>query len=276
MDPVNLDDGPGGPRGPDTTALDARLRALGRVAVAVSGGVDSSVLLHAAVRVLGEVAAVGVVADSASLARRELEEARRVAAAIGARLVELRTDEGDDPRYQANAGDRCYFCKAALFRAMEGFARAEGIPWLAFGEIADDALDHRPGARAAHEFGVVAPLAEAGWTKADVRAYARAMGLEVADKPASACLASRLPVGTRVTPERLAVVERAEDALRALGLLQLRVRHLGARARVEVGPAELALAERLSGPIAAALAAEGFEGFELAAYRSPSERAGQP
>jgi uncharacterized protein len=257
---------------PDTAALDARLRALGRVAVAVSGGVDSSVLLHAAVRVLGPAAAVGVVADSASLARRELDEARRVAAAVGARLVELCTDEADDPGYQANAGDRCYFCKAALFRAMEAFAVSESIPWLAFGEIADDAADHRPGARAAREFGVVAPLAEVGWTKADVRAYARAVGLEVAEKPASACLASRIPVGTRVTPERLAVVEGAEDGLRALGLRQVRVRHLGSRARIEVGADELAAAEDQLEALRSVLTGAGFEDFELAAYVPPHER----
>jgi uncharacterized protein len=257
---------------PDTAALDTRLRALGRVAVAVSGGVDSSVLLHAAVRVLGPAAAVGVVADSASLARRELEEARHVAAAVGARLVELRTDEADDPGYQANAGDRCYFCKAALFRAMGAFAASEAIPWLAFGEIADDAADYRPGARAAREFGVVAPLAEVGWTKADVRAYARAVGLEVADKPASACLASRIPVGTRVTPERLAVIERAEDGLRALGLRQVRVRHLGRHARLEVGADELTAAEAQREALGEVLAGAGFEDFELAAYVLPQQR----
>jgi uncharacterized protein len=260
---------------PDTTRLDARLRELGRVAVAVSGGVDSSVLLHAAVRVLGPEAAIGVIADSASLARRELEEARRVAVAVGARLVELRTDELGDPGYVANAGDRCYFCKAALFRAMAAFAREAGIPWLAFGEIADDALDHRPGRRAADEFEVTAPLAEAGWTKADVRAYAHAVGLEVADKPASACLASRIPVGTAVTPEALAQVERAEDALRALGLRQLRVRHRGTLARVEVAPGELPTAEARLADLAAALRTAGFDGVELAPYLSPQERAAQ-
>lgn len=253
-------------------ALDARLRALGRIAVAVSGGVDSSALLHAAVRVLGPEHAVGVVADSPSLARRELEAARSVAIAIGARLVELCTDEGNDPGYQANAGDRCYFCKAALFRAMERFAEAERFPWLAFGEIADDVLDHRPGARAAREFGVVAPLAEAGWTKDDVRAYARAVGLEVADKPASACLASRIPLGTEVTAERLATIERAEDRLRDLGLRQVRVRHHGARARVEVGAEDLAGAEAQREGIAIALAESGFAEFELTRYVAPRDR----
>ncbi len=258
--------------GPATAVLDQRLRDLGRVAVAVSGGVDSSVLLHAAVRVLGAEDAVGVIAVSASLARRELAEARDVARAIGARLVELSTDEGDDPRYQANAGDRCYFCKAALFRAMERFARAEGIPWLAFGEIADDVHDHRPGARAAREFGVVAPLAEAGWTKDDVRGYARAVRLEVADKPASACLASRIPVGTVVTPERLAVVERAEEVVRTFGLRQLRVRHHGALARLEVGAGELAFARQHEAALRSALGEVGFSRLEIAAYVPPSER----
>jgi uncharacterized protein len=155
---------------------------------------------------------------------------------------------------------------------MEAFAASESIPWLAFGEIADDALDHRPGARAAREFGVVAPLAEAGWSKAGVRAYDHAVGLEVADKPASACLASRIPVGTRVTPDLLAAVERAEDALRALGLRQVRVRHLGRRARVEVGADELSTAEGQRAALDAALAAAGFESCELSAYVAPHLR----
>jgi len=256
-------------------ALLRRLTELGRVAVAVSGGVDSSVLLHAAVRALGATHAIGVVADSASLARRELDAARRVAVACGARLVELGTDEGQDPDYIANRGDRCYFCKAALFRAMEAFARAEGVPWLAFGEIADDQLDDRPGARAAREFGVVAPLAEAGWQKSDVRAYAHAHGLEVADKPASACLASRLPVGTTVTRERLAQVEGAEDRLLALGLRQVRVRHLGDDARVEVGADEFEFATAARAAIERALVDAGFAKIELAAYVPPHLRRAQ-
>src|SRR5262249_11335790 len=144
-------------------SLRARLAELGRVAVAYSGGVDSSALLHAANEVLG-AGAVGVVADSPSLPRRELAEARATARAIGAELAVIATDELEDASYRENRGDRCYFCKSALFRAMEPWVRARGFRALLFGEIADDLLEVRPGRRAAQEFGVVAPLAEAGFT----------------------------------------------------------------------------------------------------------------
>ncbi|MEO1696944.1 MAG: ATP-dependent sacrificial sulfur transferase LarE [Planctomycetota bacterium] len=252
----------------------ARLRAhvaeLGRVAVAFSGGVDSSVLLHVCREVLGPADGVAVIADSPSLPRAELVDARRIAASVDARLVEVRTAEGDDPAYRANVGDRCYFCKAALFRAMETFARDEGFRNLAFGEIVDDWSDERPGARAAKEFGVVAPLSAAGMSKDDVRRYAAEAGLEVASKPASACLASRIPVGTEVTPERLRTVEEAEAGLRAaLGFGVLRVRHLGARARVEVSGDEEARARQHLPEIETILAAQGFESVEIAVYGRP-------
>lgn len=253
-------------------ALRADLHGAHSLAVAFSGGVDSSVLLHAAHALLGE-RAVAVIADSASLPRRELAEARTVAERIGARLVVLATDELDDPLYRANAGDRCYFCKSALFRALEPWARAHGFETVAFGEIADDALDVRPGGRAARERGVRAPLAAAGFTKADVRRYAREHGLSVAEKPASACLASRLPVGTAVTRERLARIEAAEDALKDLGLRQVRVRDHGDLARVEVGRGELAAARAGIATIEAALGALGFARVELAIYLPPAERA---
>lgn len=250
----------------------ARIAELEGVAVAFSGGVDSSVLLHAAHAVLGE-RAVGVVADSPSLPRRELAEAVRVAEHIGARLEVVRTDEGEDARYRANRGDRCYFCKAALFRVMDLFVRANRIGAMAFGEITDDLLDDRPGARAAREYGVVAPLAEAGFGKDDVRRYAREAGLPVADKPSSACLASRIPIGTEVTPERLARVEAAEAAVKRLGLSVLRVRDHGSRARLEVARDELAFAEARAEELGAALASAGFARFELGVYRSPVDRA---
>ncbi|HEV8114299.1 MAG TPA: ATP-dependent sacrificial sulfur transferase LarE [Planctomycetota bacterium] len=253
-------------------SLRARLASLERVAVAFSGGVDSSALLHAARSVLGE-GAVAVIADSPSLPRRELELARETARAIGATLVVIPTDEMEDDRYRANRGDRCYFCKSALFRAMEPWARANGFRALAFGEIQDDLLDVRPGARAAREFGVVAPLSESGFTKDDVRRYAREAGLEVADKPASACLSSRLPVGTAVTRERLARIERSEDALRTLGLAQLRVRDHGELARVEVGLEDLERARDAEPEIRRLLAREGFARAEIHRYLSPKERA---
>lgn len=252
-------------------ALLADLRGLGSVAVAFSGGVDSSVLLHAAARALG-TRAVGVIADSPSLPRSELAEALALADVLGARLAVVRTAELDDPRYVANAGDRCYFCKGALFARMRRFAEEHGLANLAFGQIVDDLADDRPGARAAGELGVVAPLSTAGLGKADVRRYAREHGLPVADKPASACLASRIPVGTSVTRAALAEVEVAEAALRREGLRVLRVRHRGAHARVEVGADELDRARALGPRLSQLLAQAGFTSHELAAYRPPSSR----
>ena len=247
------------------------LEGMGGVAVAFSGGVDSAVLLHAAQRALG-ARALGVIADSPSLPRAELARARAFAAERGIALLVVTTGELADPRYRANAGDRCFFCKEALFDALELAARRRGLPALAFGEIADDALDDRPGARSARARGVRAPLAEAGFTKADVRAYARRHGLPQHDQPASACLASRLPRGTEVTAERLARVEAAEAELRALGLRVLRVRDHGRLARVEVGADELALAAGKRPQLAELLAGHGFEELELAAYVPPAER----
>jgi uncharacterized protein len=252
--------------------LQAELQGLDSLAVAFSGGVDSSVLLHAGVAALGERCA-GVIADSPSLPRTELEAARGVAARIGARLVEVRTEELADERYVANSGDRCYWCKTALFEPMSAWAERQGYSALAFGEIADDALDDRPGARAAGEFGVRAPLAAAGFSKEDVRRYAREAALPVAEKPASACLASRLPVGTEVTRERLAQVEAAEEALRSLGLRVLRVRHHGARALLEVGEAEFAAAAERRAELAEVLRASGFRELDLGVYIPPAERA---
>lgn len=252
-------------------ALRARLAGFESLAVAFSGGVDSSVLAHAAREVLG-ARAVAVVADSASLARRELVSARTTAAAIGIELVELATSEQSDERYLANDGSRCYHCKRALFDAMQAWAAASGVRDLAFGEIADDLLDDRPGRRAAREARVHAPLSECGFTKDDVRRWAREHDLPVADKPAAPCLASRLPVGTRVTPERLARIERAEAGLADLGLTILRVRDHGTRARVEVGERELAHARARSSEIARHLAAAGFDDYVLATYVEPGLR----
>ena len=255
--------------------LRRQVRVLGRVAVAFSGGVDSAVLLHVARAELAEGAA-GVIADSPSLPREELAAARDLAAAMGVRLHVVRTAEMDNPDYLANRGDRCYFCKTALFTAMEPWARAKGFQALAFGEITDDLQDDRPGARAAGEFGVVAPLRQAGFSKDDVRRYARQAGLTVADKPAAACLASRIPVGSPVTGEKLARVEAAEAALHDLGLRQVRVRHLGGLARVEVGEGQLVQAQTLEDEILGALRQAGFSQVELRAYVPPAERMGRP
>lgn len=251
--------------------LRASLDACGSLAIAYSGGVDSGVLLHAARLALG-ANAQALIADSPSLARSELTAALAFARSIGVEPIVLSTTELDDPRYQANAGNRCYFCKAALFEAMSQWARDHGVLRLAFGEIVDDLSDDRPGARAAREFDVLAPLSAAGLSKHDVRRYAREHGLQLADKPASACLASRLPVGVRVTRERLARIERAEERLKAMGWRAVRVRDHGATARVEVGADELDGAREQLERARVELAQEGFQQLELHAYVPPALR----
>ena len=210
----------------------------GSLLVAYSGGVDSAYLAHAAHRALG-ASVIAVTAVSPSYPRSHHEMAARVAREVGFSHRFVRTSELDDPNYASNPVDRCYFCKTELFALLEQIRREQGIAAVAYGINTDDTGDHRPGHRAADEHRVQAPLLDAGLGKAEIRALSRAAGLPTADIPASACLASRIPYGMEVTAQKLEQIDRAEDALRALGYRQVRVRHHGDLARIELAPAEL-------------------------------------
>jgi uncharacterized protein len=207
--------------------------SLRSVVVAYSGGVDSSLLLRVAHDALGD-RTCGVIGRSDSYAERELELALAQAAEFGARVEIVTTGELANPRFRSNPTDRCYHCKSELYRKLGEVAQRIGAQAILDGTIAEDLVDWRPGRRAAAETGVRAPLAELGFTKADVRAAARHLGIKSHDKPASPCLASRIPYGVEITPESLKQVEQAEETLRRLGFRQLRVRHHGETARIEI------------------------------------------
>jgi uncharacterized protein len=226
--------------------------------VAFSAGVDSTFVMAVAREVLGD-RAVALTAHSPAVPAAEREEARALAARIGVRHLEVTSREQEDPRYVANGPDRCYHCKSELYRLCEDVARREGLAAILDGFNADDRGDHRPGHQAARERQVRSPLAEAGLSKLEVRAWSAAYGLPTWEKPQMACLASRIPYGTPVTPERLAQVERAEAALRALGLRDLRVRHHGDIGRIEVGEAEIEGAFARREALAAAVKGAGFK-----------------
>ena len=251
---------------PDThdklSRLRADLAALGRVVVACSGGVDSCLLAVVAHQQLGPSALV-VTATSPAVPAGEVAQVEALAAGFGFRWRAVRTAELARQGYVANAGDRCYHCRSELFDALGPIAAAEGVQEespvpIAVGTILDDLSDHRPGQRAAAERGIRTPLADAGFTKGDVRAAARALGLPVWDKPAAACLASRIPYGTPVTLGTLDRVGRAEAAVRALGFTDLRVRHYGDLARLEVRLADLARVLERRAEVVAALTGAGY------------------
>lgn len=253
-------------------ALREELRALGRVVVAYSGGVDSSLVLRVAHAVLGE-RAMGVIGRSDSYAARELELALEQAASFGARVEIVTTGELADPNFRANPVTRCYHCKTQLYSELQRVAARLGAVVLD-GTIADDIGDWRPGRQAASERGVRSPLADLGFTKADVRAAANHYGLASRSKPASPCLASRIPYGTEITREVLQMVEQAEALLRSLGFVELRVRHHGTTARIEVPAAEIArfADSELRARVVAGLKALGYRRItlDLEGFRSGS------
>ena len=250
-------------------ALEAELRQLDRVVVAFSGGADSAFLAAVAQRTLGDRRAHAVTAVSPSLAGDEHEDCRRLADEWGLRWTAVDTDEMARAAYRLNDLDRCYHCKAELMDVLAPIADAETAR-IVLGVNVDDLGDHRPGQRAAAEGGAAFPLVAAGFTKADVRAASRRLGLRTWDKPAAACLASRIPYGTEVTVPLLSKVERAEAALRALGFAQVRVRHYGDTARIEVELADLAAVVEARASVVDAVRAVGYRyvTLDLEGFRS--------
>jgi pyridinium-3,5-biscarboxylic acid mononucleotide sulfurtransferase len=254
-------------------ALFARLAEVPSLLIAVSGGADSAYLAWAANEVLGE-RALSVTAISPSFSAHDCQELEKFVTHAKIRHEFVETHEFDNPAYRANAGDRCYYCKDELFSVLDDLATRRGFAAVAYGVNADDTSDFRPGHRAAAEHQVLAPLLDAGMHKNEIRVLSQRAGLPTWDRPASACLSSRLPYGTEVTPERLALVEKGEAALRELGFRQFRVRLHDRLARIEIAPDELpqAMTAEMGAAITARLKAAGFlyVALDLEGYRQGS------
>jgi uncharacterized protein len=251
----------------------SRLSKIPSILIALSGGADSAYLAWAAHRALGE-RALSLTALSPSFPEYDREQVRHFVKSFQLHHEFIETHELENPAYRANGVDRCYYCKDELFSVLDGIARDRGFAAVAYGVNTDDTLDFRPGHRAAMEHQVLAPLLDAGLHKAEIRTLSHRAGLPTWDRPASACLASRLPYGTQVTPQRLALVERGEAALRELGFRQFRVRLHDQLARVEIAPDEMprALSSEVVAAIAARLKAAGFAyvTLDLEGYRQGS------
>jgi uncharacterized protein len=265
--------GNGQAAGTKQDSLFATLKDLGSVIVAYSGGADSAYLAWAAHRVLGD-RAIAVTADSASFPQAHKRDAEDFARECGFRHEYIETREFDNPDYVKNAPDRCFHCKDELFARLDEAARAWGIAHVVYGVNVDDLGDYRPGQRAAKLHGVNAPLVDAGLTKAEIRELSRLAGLKTWDRPASACLSSRIPYGTPVTIETVRTVDRGEDAIRALGFRQFRVRYHGDLVRIEIAPNELerALQTQMAQSFTAIFKALGFHyvTLDLEGYRQGS------
>ncbi|MGD0631817.1 MAG: ATP-dependent sacrificial sulfur transferase LarE [Terracidiphilus sp.] len=257
-------------------ALESHLAQLPNLMVAYSGGVDSAFLAATSHRVLGS-RMLAVLADSPSLARRDMEQACAFAESLQMPLRVVATDELERPEYQRNDADRCFHCKDELFAVMEALGAQLGFAHIAYGMNADDTRDFRPGQRAAEQHAVLAPLAEAGLAKIEIRKLAKAAGYPLWDRPAAPCLSSRVEYGRKVTREVLEQVERAEEAVRQLGFRELRVRHHGDLARVEIGRTELprALSMDMLDAITVALKQAGYQYVTLdcSGFRSGSMNA---
>lgn len=253
--------------------LKQRLSEFPSLIVALSGGADSAYLAWAAQGVMGE-RALSVTALSPSYSAHDRAIVEDFVLRLGVRHEFIETHEMENPKYRANAADRCYFCKDELFSVLDAMAQERGFAAIAYGVNADDTLDFRPGHRAATEHRVLAPLLDAGLHKHEIRLLSERAGLPTWDRPASACLASRVPYGTEVTPERLALIERGEAALRELGFRQFRVRLHDKLARVELAPEEMAraLSPEMAAAISARLKGAGFTfvALDLEGYRQGS------
>ncbi len=256
------------------TELQRVLRGLGRVVIGFSGGVDSTFLLRAALDTLGKANVLAVIGTSDSFPQREQAEALALAETLGAPFRVIHSEEMQDSRYVENPKERCYYCKTDLFARLVAIAQAEGFCAVLDGNNADDAGDYRPGQRAARELGVLSPLMDVGLGKPEIRALSKAMGLPTWSKPSYACLASRIPYGTPITREALTAIDRAEELLRELGFTQVRVRHHGELARIEVLPDELPrlVEPALRAELTTALRALGYQYItvDLQGYRTGS------